>query len=115
MKFWKESNYYYGVRIDPGGHVSFHTSVPPDTFLDLNDRLETTFVSSFDYNGGLNRLVVVAKDSTIAMTLNGEPVVFIDNAPPHEPGPIGFVVCNFGPAPFRAQWDNLKIWNLPEE
>jgi hypothetical protein len=115
MKFWEESNYYYGVIISPDGQVSFHTSAPPETFLDSNDRLETTFVSSFDYNGGLNHLVVVADNSTIAMTLNGEVVVYIDNLPPREPGPIGFVVCNFSPAPFRAQWDNLKIWRLPDQ
>lgn len=115
MKFWKESTYYYGALISPYGHVSFHTSVLPDTFLGANDRLETINVPAFDHNGGLNHLAVIAKEPTIAMTLNGEVVVYIDNLPPREPGPIGFVVCNFGPAPFRAQWDNLKIWRLPDQ
>lgn len=115
MKFWKESAYYYGVLISPNGQVSFHTNVPPQTFLDSNDRLETFSASAFDYNGGLNHLVVTGKESTVAMTLNGEVVVYIDNLPPREPGPIGFVVCNFSPNPFRAQWDNLKIWHLPNQ
>jgi hypothetical protein len=114
MKFWKESTYYYGVRMDRSGGVGFHSNFPFEKYLDANDRWMTERVPSFDFKGGPNHLVVVAKDSQIAMTLNNSVVVFIDNFPRQERGPIGFVVCNFGALPFRAQWDNLKIWNLPK-
>ena len=112
MKFWKGDPYYYGVRMDQTGWVGFHSSFPFKEFLDVNDRWMTGRAPSFDFKGGLNHLVVVAKDSQIAMTLNNDVVVLIHNFPRQERGAIDFVVCNFGPAPFRAQWDNLKIWNL---
>jgi len=112
MKFWKESKYYYGVRMDQTGWVGFHSNFPFQKFLDANDRWMTERVPSFDFKGGSNHLVVVAKDSRIAMTLNNNVVVFIDDFPRQERGEIGLVVCNFGASPFRTQWDNLKIWNL---
>jgi hypothetical protein len=114
MKFWKESTYYYGVRMtqEERGRVSFHTNFPIQEYLDSKDLLETELIPSFNLSGGINHLVVVAKDSQIAMTLNDRVVVYIDNLPPHELGQIGFGVCNFGIVPFRSQWDNLKIWNL---
>lgn len=114
MKFWKESTYYYGVRMtqEELGRVHFHTNFPIQEHLDSTDRLETVRIPSFDLSGGTNHLVIIAKDSQIAMTLNGRVVVYIDNLPPHERGRIGFGVCNFGSVPFRSQWDNLKIWNL---
>ncbi len=114
LKFWRESTFYYGVRMDQTGSVGFHSNFPFQETLDANDRWMTESVPSFDFKGGSNHLVVVAKDSQIAMTLNNSVVVFMDNFPRQERGAIGFVVCNFGASPFRAQWDNLKIWNLSE-
>lgn len=111
-KFWKEMNFNYGVYVDPHGNVHFHTNQPMDSLLRPGDRIETLNLTSLDRGGGPNHVVVVAKDSTLAITLNGEVAVYITNTPPHQRGPIVFVVCNNGSVPFRAQWDNLKIWHL---
>jgi hypothetical protein len=114
MKFWKEGPYYYGIRMDQWERAHFHTDFPLREFIDSNDCVETDQIPFFNNKGGVNHLVVVAKASQIAMTLNNHVVVYIDSLPPHERGRIAFVVCNFGGVPFRAQWDNLKIWDLSE-
>ena len=111
IKFWEESDYYYGVRMDNSGWVGFHTSAPLSKYLGDNDLRETGTPRSFRRTE-LNHVVIVARDSKIAITLNDQIVVFMDEVSTHKRGPISFVVCNFGTSPYRSEWDNLKIWDL---
>ncbi len=63
-----------------------------------------------------NHLQIIAKGPQIAVLVNGQPAAFVTytNAKPSEKGIIRLMACNSGDTPLRAQFDNLKIWDISQ-
>jgi hypothetical protein len=109
-RFWDRNDYFWTAYLNPDGNAVLNTNYP--LTLDAGDRAGTSPATIFNPGNASNHMVMVVKDNTAAIRLNGAIVVYIDRLPEQNPGPVAFTVCNFGLTPFRAQWDNIKIWKL---
>lgn len=99
----------YAISIELGGMV----------ILGGNEQGEA--VSLFKYQGPFIRggvqadhLQIIARGPQLAVFVNGQLAGYLEDPQRAREGDISFAVCSPGDAPLRAQWDDLKIWDISD-
>ncbi len=62
-----------------------------------------------------NHWQIIAKGSRLAVYVNGEPALYLDDSkftPEYGSGRFELKVCNVGDAPLDVRWDNWKVWDI---
>ncbi len=62
-----------------------------------------------------NHWQIVAKDSRLAVYVNGEPILYLDDSgftEDYGSGHFELKVCNVGDMASDVRWDNLRIWDI---
>ncbi len=59
-----------------------------------------------------NTLKIVAQGSRLTVLVNDQPAAYAEDST-HRSGYTALNVCNTGPTTYRAYWDNLSVWDLP--
>ena len=62
-----------------------------------------------------NHWQIIAKGPQLAVYVNGEPIMYLDDAgftQDYGSGRLELNVCNEGDVPSDVRWDNLRIWDI---
>ena len=60
-----------------------------------------------------NNLQIIAKGPSIALAVNGEPLVLVQDEL-YQRGSIVLAVCNSGDTPLEVRFDNFEIWDISD-